>query len=405
MNDDEKCYICNDDEWLWRDQTCDLNSRDLRRFREKIEKTDTLLDIVSLLNTFKDVKRSIRHYILSFHRHNCQYCPRCDRKASYLEAKRAKLRSRQIPSDLTFDRAYCHVLDIDTHQYKILNRLSDCRAEIMDIHHMVGMDGIKLEFSRVIKYLAYNNRKEGELMHIGIFGPPGHGKTHIAQLLSKAFARSGLLEKPDVFVVARRSDLIGKYCGHTAKNTTAMFDKARGGVIFIDEIYSLGNKEKGDVFTGECINTINQLLSERTDTLCIIAGYEKEADECFFSYNPGLRRRFPFRFVIEPYNSEQLVAIFHKLAKDQGWGVENHALTKEDIEPCRETHFDNAGGDMNNLLTKCIIAHYENAFLKDASTRRLLSRTDVERGITDYKHHKKSSKDLALKPPPFGMYA
>ena len=242
-------------------------------------------------------------------------------------------------------------------------------------------------------------------MHIAIFGPPGHGKTEIARLLAKAFARSGLLSEPNVFVTARRSDLIGKYCGHTAKNTTEMFDKARGGVIFIDEIYSLGNAKKDDVFTGECINTINQLLSERTDTLCIIAGYEKEADESFFAYNKGLRRRFPFRFVIDPYDADDLVSIFVKLARDKKWKVQPNALRSEDIEPHRETIFDNAGGDMNNLLVKCIIAHYQLAFLSSDDNGELeLTREDVLRGLEDYKENKKKAGDSEIGPPPVGMY-
>ena len=182
-----------------------------------------------------------------------------------------------------------------------------------------------------------------------------------------------------------------------------MFDEARGGVIFIDEIYSLGNPEKKDVFTKECIDTINQLLSERTDTLCIIAGYEDDAEKSFFAYNKGLARRFPFNFVIKPYNEEQLVNIFIKLAKDDGWSVDTGALLGSDLKD--KQLFDNAGGDMENLLVKSVMAHYENNFLAADPRSRVLSRTDIEKGITAYKQNKKVKKDDALAPPPPGMYS
>ena len=268
---------------------------------------------------------------------------------------------------------------------------------------MVGMGNIKQEFTRVMKYLAtYETSSKEPLMHMGIYGPPGHGKTQIARLIGKAFSKSGLLAKPDVFVLATRADLIGAYCGHTARNTTKMFDSAQGGVIFIDEIYSLGNPEKRDVFTKECIDTINQLLSERTDTLCIIAGYEEQADESFFSYNPGLARRFPFNFIIKPYTEVELQQIFIKLAKDDGWEVLPDALQLNDLKD--KELFNNAGGDMENLLVKSIMAHYENNFLSSFPRRKTLSRDDVLKGIEAYKQNKKVKSDKKDPPPP-GMYS
>jgi hypothetical protein len=205
-------------------------------------------------------------------------------------------------------------------------------------------------------------------------------------------------------VVALCADLIGSYCGHTAKNTTKMFDEARGGVIFIDEIYSLGNPEKRDVFTKECIDTINQLLSERTDTLCIIAGYEDDAESSFFSYNKGLARRFPFNFVIKSYNEKELCLIFAKLAKEDGWEVQPGAILPSDLKfkPGEANYFDNAGGDMENLLVKSVMAHYDNSFLM-CESNNILTRSDVLKGIEAYKANKKVKASKSSEPP-IGMY-
>ena len=148
----------------------------------------------------------------------------------------------------------------------------------------------------MISYFIHGLSGKGELNHCVITGPPGVGKTTLAALLGDIYLRLGFL-KNNNFVVARRSELIGKYCGHTAVQTQEKINEAEGGVLFIDEVYSLGNKKKSDSFTKECIDTINQNLTEKGDKfLCIVAGYEKDVEECFFAYNRGLERRFPIRF-------------------------------------------------------------------------------------------------------------
>jgi SpoVK/Ycf46/Vps4 family AAA+-type ATPase len=290
-------------------------------------------------------------------------------------------------------------------QCRVLDKLTNCIDEMLVIDQMIGMDEIKGEFVRLLKFLSTIEpgelKKNSFLMHMVIMGPPGHGKTEIAKLLGNALKKSGLLTS-DKFVVATRADLIGKYCGHTARDTTAVFDRARGGVIFIDEVYALGNPEKQDVFTGECINTINQLLSERTDTLCIVAGYENEIDTCFFSYNPGLERRFPWRFNIKPYTEQDLVDIFHKKLKDTGQSAMPDALFPSDIKKHKEL-FSNAGGDIVNLVTNCMLSYYDNLFLQGPAGRPI-NRADVLGGMKRYIANRKTAGRSIDSGPPSGMY-
>ena len=99
-----------------------------------------------------------------------------------------------------------------------------------------------------------------EMMHIMITGDPGVGKTTIATLLSKIYLSLGILES-DTFISPRRSDLIAEYLGQTAVKTNKLLESAKGGVVFIDEAYSLGDKQGRDSFSRECINAINQFLS------------------------------------------------------------------------------------------------------------------------------------------------
>ena len=93
--------------------------------------------------------------------------------------------------------------------------------------------------------------------------------------------------------------------------TRELLEKASGGVLFIDEAYSLGNSEKRDSFSKEAIDMINQYLSEnKNDLMVIIAGYDEELDKCFFAYNPGLKRRFSSYYKIEGYDYNELIDIF-----------------------------------------------------------------------------------------------
>ena len=120
--------------------------------------------------------------------------------------------------------------------------------------------------------------------------------------------------KKNIFKIAKRSDLVGQYVGHTAIKTQKIINSAFGGVLFIDEAYSLGGD---DAFSKECINTINQNLSENGDKfICIIAGYPAEIERCFFSQNEGLKRRFPFKYNIEKYDSKELSQIFENKVKE-----------------------------------------------------------------------------------------
>ena len=106
---------------------------------------------------------------------------------------------------------------------------------------------------------------------------------------------------------------------NTAAKTQKVINSANGGVLFIDEVYSLGNSEKRDSFAKECIDTINQNLTENKGKfLCIVAGYKEDIDSCFFSYNQGLERRFPIKYQLDGYDAIELYDIFkYKLNKQK----------------------------------------------------------------------------------------
>ena len=190
---------------------------------------------------------------------------------------------------------------------------------------MIGMKSVKESIVEQILYYVQNfEHKNNNMLHTVIEGPPGVGKTELGKILSEIFSSMGAI-KSNKFKVVRRTDLIGEYLGHTAQKTQNVINESSGGVLFIDEAYSLGNKDKRDSYAKECIDTLNQNLSENKGSMiCIIAGYPNQLEECFFSFNSGLRRRFPFTHKIESYNNIEMSKIFINMVEKCYWNLDGN---------------------------------------------------------------------------------
>ena len=285
-----------------------------------------------------------------------------------------------------------HRFDYFNHdKFKKLYQLIPCLERLNKI---IGMKKVKESVFQMICYFLHGLNGTGELNHCVITGPPGVGKTTLASLLGDIYLRLGFL-KNNKFIIARRSELIGKYCGHTAVQTQNKIDEADGGVLFIDEVYSLGNARKSDSFTKECIDTINQNLTEKGDKfLCIIAGYKKDVDECFFSYNRGLERRFPLRFNIDKYDYKELHEIFMKFVNEEKWKLERRALSEDDIKDNIEL-FKFYGGDMKTLFQsakKFYSLRLMKESISNSDNNKLLKRVDIKKALESFKDNRDKEK-------------
>ena len=155
-----------------------------------------------------------------------------------------------------------------------LQRLFNLIPPLKELDNMIGLEDIKKEVLKKIIYYIQNPVNE-EYLHTIISGPPGVGKTQFAKIYSKIFVYLGIL-KNNKFIEVKRDQLVGEYLGQTAPRTRKVLESAMGGVIFIDEAYSLGNPEKRDSFSKESIDMINQYLSEKkNEFMMVVAGYEK----------------------------------------------------------------------------------------------------------------------------------
>lgn len=262
-----------------------------------------------------------------------------------------------------------------------VKRLYDLIEPLEKLKAMVGMHKVKDHILNMIIYYLQDFQKYNKnMMHTVLYGPPGSGKTELAHILAKIYCKIGIIKRDYVHIV-KRSDIIGQYLGHTAVQTQKAIDAAKDGVLLIDEAYSLGNREGKDSFSKECIDTLNQNLTEgKNKFICIIAGYKDDLDKCFFSYNKGLERRFPFRFTIDDYNEADLKAIFIKKINEEGWNIDENQLPLIFFKD-KKKYFTYNGGDMETLFHLTQIAHARRVFCLPKNEKKNIIYEDVIKGF------------------------
>ena len=285
----------------------------------------------------------------------------------------------------------------DSIEYNInMKLIHNIKEPLEKLNNMIGIKQFKTHILDQLLYflqdLHVNKKFGGDFMHTVIYGPPGTGKTEIATLLGKIYTKLGILSK-GTFTKVTRSDLIAGYLGQTAIKTKDVIKSALGGVLFIDEAYSLGTIDKRDSFAKECIDTLCEALSDNKDDLMvIIAGYETELKDCFFGYNQGLDSRFTWRFKIDKYSGEDLYYIFLKKVKDIDWQLDvNSGITVEWFDKNKD-HFKSFGRDIETCLAKTKIAHSRRIFGKLDSEKRKINILDLEKGFQTYLLNEDSSK-------------
>lgn len=208
------------------------------------------------------------------------------------------------------------------------------RKEIEEeLNDIVGLDEVKTYLNsleqhlKISKLRAKKGLKTAEVSKHMIFtGNPGTGKTTIARIVSKMMKVAGVLENGQLVEVSR-SDLVGKYVGHTAPLTMSVVNSALGGVLFIDEAYSL-YRGKDDSFGLEAIDTLVKAMEDhRDDLIVILAGYKKEMDS-FLDANSGLKSRFANIINFPDYTGEQMLQIAQNIARGKDYVIDEEASTK-----------------------------------------------------------------------------
>lgn len=210
-----------------------------------------------------------------------------------------------------------------------MKRLEELQAEL---DMLIGLKKVKNLIYEYRAFIEIQRRRrhvglkaDPLVTHMIFKGNPGTGKTTVARILGKMFKEMGVLESGHMIEV-ERADLVGEYIGHTAQKTRKMIQKALGGILFVDEAYSLARGGERD-FGKEAIDTMVKALEDHKDSVIIIlAGYPEEMDE-FLASNPGLKSRFPLQLFFEDYALEELVSISEKIVRDKDYKLTPEAKT------------------------------------------------------------------------------
>lgn len=271
-------------------------------------------------------------------------------------------------------------------EYNInMKAIHDIKGPLNDLKNMVGMNKLKNNIVDQILYFVQNlhkgpDKNHHDFMHTVIYGPPGTGKTETAKIMGSIFSNLGIL-KNKTFKKATRADLIAGYLGQTAIKTRNIIKECLGGVLFIDEAYALGNPEKRDSFAKECIDTLCEGLSDhKEEIMVIIAGYEEELKNCFFSYNQGLDSRFTWRFSTDDYSYKELFLIFKKKVNEIGWSLNKNV--KDIWFKDKMDYFKFYGRDIETLLAKIKIAHGRRVFCLSEDKKKNINLKDMKKGYS-----------------------
>lgn len=254
-----------------------------------------------------------------------------------------------------------------------------------ELNELVGLRKVKESLNDLVDLITLKNKTKDDLkinninLHMVFLGNPGTGKTTVARMIADILYNLGYIKQNKLLEVTSR-DLVAEYVGQTAVKTMDVVNKAMGGILFIDEVYTLATKNNDNSYNGECIATLIKAMEDYRDNLVVIfAGYTKEMQD-FLDSNSGIVSRIGYTFEFEDYTNEELIQIFKNMVVKSGFVLEDDAIevVNKLIDEKRDTkNFGNARF-IRNVYEKTIINHARNTKNnKKKSILKTITKNDI----------------------------
>lgn len=253
---------------------------------------------------------------------------------------------------------------------------------LSDLNDLIGLSKVKNIVNDLIAYQRVQKLRESKglhtvksTLHMAFLGNPGTGKTTVARIVGHIYKQLGLLSKGH-FTEVSRTDLIAGYQGQTALKVKKVIEKAKGGVLFIDEAYSITENEYSDSYGRECLTELTKALEDyRNDLVVIVAGYT-ELMKTFFESNPGLKSRFNTFIEFDDYNAGELQEILLKLCRDNDYVLNPDVLANllkylEEQVSAKEEYFAN-GRFIRNLYDDLVMNYARRVSKSSDVTKEML---------------------------------
>ncbi len=229
---------------------------------------------------------------------------------------------------------YYYILESQDKAYYEDDDTRSLEELLSDLNKLIGLESVKSKVNNLIAFQTVQMLRKRQglhiqkgTMHLAFMGNPGTGKTTVARIVGRIYKQIGLLSKGH-FVEVSRTDLIAGYQGQTALKVKKVIEEAKGGVLFIDEAYSITENDHSDSYGRECLTELTKALEDyRDDLVVIVAGYTEPMIH-FFASNPGLKSRFNTFIEFPDYTANELLEMFVKLC------TENDYLLGDNVSDC-----------------------------------------------------------------------
>lgn len=303
----------------------------------------------------------------------------------------------------TLTKAFITALNNNTNILKdeyIEDTSSDLETYISELNNLVGLKKAKKTLFEIINYLQIAKKRDDiPCLNMCFLGNPGTGKTTVAKIVGKILSAIHVFNTSAPFITTSREQLVGRYVGQTEEKVLETINNAVGGVLFIDEAYSLISDDSRDYGNKVIDVLVNQMDIHKHDLCVIFAGYKEEMLE-FLAMNPGLESRVPFKINFKDYNNEELFGIFNNIIKDSNFYLEaglEEILLKHFEEVRKYKNFGN-GRYVRNFVEMLKIKQANRLIDENSNDLYMFAKEDIENTIKSMRKIESGRTTIGFKP-------